>query len=594
MGEPYPGIRPSAGQPEDRLDSWKEIAAYLNRDITTVQRWEKREGMPVYRHLHDKRGSVYALSAELDAWLEGRKLRLEEEEKEFGASSPAGAEGSLERGAALRPRRWVVLGATAVLALVAAVYVTTRIRARDALQPRILSVAVLPLKNLSGDPAQDYLADGLTEELIGRLSRIRDLRVVSRTSVMRFKDKQLSVPEIAAALQVDALVEGSVIQDGSRIRVNAQLIRGSTDEHFWSESYDREFRDVLALESDVAQSIAKKVEASVTGEEHQRLADVRSVAPEVYENYLKGVFALNKSNTRTDVEASIHYFDEAARKDPTFAPAYLGLATAYSQLSTVFVGGPPDELRPKVVSVARKALELDPNLAEAHVLLAEVLQQQWRWAEAEAEFRRALELKPSDARAHVGFAQWLLCQGRTDEALVWAQRGRELDPLAVSGHRIGWILFQSHRYEESVRELRSVVAAQPDDAFALWFLGFALIANDQPTEAIPVLEKVLSTTQRSPAVLGVMVRAYARAGRRGDALRLLAEMHRRKREGYVPSGAFVNAYLGLDENEQAFVWLEHAYREQSNILQFLKVHPFFDPLRSDPRFAALLHRVGLN
>jgi tetratricopeptide (TPR) repeat protein len=259
----------------------------------------------------------------------------------------------------------------------------------------------------------------------------------------------------------------------------------------------------------------------------------------------------------------------------------------------VLVGASPSEARPKVISAARKALELDPELAEAHVLLAEMQQRQWQWTEAEAEFRRALELSPSNATAQVGFSGWLMCQGRTEEALAWVQRAREHDPLAVSGINIEQILFAARRYDEGIRELRSVLAVRPDDAMALWELGFELIANDQPEEAIPVLEKALSLSGRSPGVIGVLIRAYAHAGRRTDALRLLGELKRRQQTGYIPTAAFVNAYLGLDDKEQAFVWFEKAYEEKSNILQFLKVHPFFDPVRGDPRFADLVRRVGL-
>jgi TolB-like protein/DNA-binding winged helix-turn-helix (wHTH) protein/Tfp pilus assembly protein PilF len=457
----------------------------------------------------------------------------------------------------------------------------------------IHSLAVLPLKNLSGDPNQEYLADGMTEALVGRLANIHNLRVISRTSVMQFKDTHLSLPQIAGTLGVDAVVEGSVIRDGDRIRVTAQLIRGATDDHFWSETYDRELRDVLALESDVAQSIATKVEVTITGKEHERLAAVKSVSPEVYESYLKGEFTLKKSNNRAGTEESIGYFEEAIKRDPTFAPAYLGLANAYNVLGTIFIGAPSENVRPKIMKAVRTALELDPESADAHVLLAEIQQKQWHWAEAEAEYRRALELNPSDVGAYLGLAEWLACQGRAEEALASVKRGRALDPIAVSGLAVGWILFLSRRYDEALPELRSVVAVRPNDAGALWNLGFVLIAKDQPEEAIPVLEKAVSISDGSPAVIGVLVRAYAQAGRRPDALRLLAELKRRKQAGYVPAGAFLHAYLGLGENDLAFAWLEQAYKEQSNILQFAKVHPFFDPLRGDPRFADLLRRIGL-
>ena len=341
-------------------------------------------------------------------------------------------------------RRRVLLGGVAVLALFTIILALYRSSAaKRTTHPAINSLAVLPLKNLSGDPGQEYLADGMTEALIGYLSRIHDLRVISRTSAMHFKDSSLAVPEIARTLRVDAIVEGSVIREGSRIRVHAQLIRAATDEHFWSETYDRELREVLALQSDVAQSIARKVEVTVTGKEHERLTAARPVSPEVYESYLKGRFA--KGNNRAEIEESIAYFEEAIRKDRTFAPAYVGLADAYDSLGLVFIGVPPGEVRPKVIGAARKALELDPELAEAHVRLADVYQKTWRWSDAEAEYKRALELKPNDPSAHLGFASWLLCRGRTEEALRWAQRARELDPLGAIGSGTGGILFYARR-----------------------------------------------------------------------------------------------------------------------------------------------------
>ena len=591
MAESFPSVPTSEKASEGRLDSWKEIAAYLKRDVTTVQRWEKREGMPVHRHVHDKRGSVYALSSELDAWQQNRGAQLEDDgaDQTEAVAAPATENGRERRDARLR---WFALAAVAAVCLIALAYMIWR-RAKEASPPKIRSLAVLPLKNFSGDPAQDYLADGMTDAIIGRLAGIHDLRVVSYTSVMRFKNPQLSVPEIARRLGVDAIVEGSLIREGDRIRVTAQLIRGSTDEHFWSETYDRELRDALAMQSDIAQAISEKVEVTVTGEEHQRLTAARPVAPEVYENYLKGRFALAQSNTQAGVEESIGYFEEAIRMDSTFAPSYAGLASAYSKLGLIFIGAPPDQTRPKVVFAAQKALQLDPNLVEAHVELAFVQQEQWHWADAEAEYRRALELNPNSAEANAGLSLWMLCQGRMDEALALEERARELDPVAISGGSVAWILFQSHRYEDAIRELRSELAVNPNNVPALWNLGFVLDANNESKDAIPPLEKALSLSNRSPAVMAILIRAYAHAGRKADALRLLGEMKERNKQGYVPAGAFVNAYLGLGDKEETFVWLEQAYKEQSNILQFVKVHPYFDPIRNDPRFVDLVHRVGL-
>ena len=574
-----------------RLDSWKEIAAYLSRDVTTVQRWEKREGMPVHRHLHDKRGSVYALTKELDGWIQSRRSRVDdptlEPETEILQPLPVIPITIPAR----QTRLWLALAAVVCICLTVAAWLLFRHRTNPSVEPRIHSLAVLPLRNLSNDPAQEYLADGITEAVIGRLANIHDLHVISHTSVLRFKNPQLSIPQIAKELGADAIVEGSVIKDGDRIRVTIQLIRGATDTHFWSETFDREMRDALALESELAQSIAEKVEVTVTGEEHERLSAARPVAPEVYESYLKGRFVLGQGD-RVRLEQSIPYFEDALNKDGTFAPAYLGLAEAYTMLGTIAAGDPPQATRPKVISFARKALAIDPGLVKAHVLLANVLQEEWRWTEAEGEYRRALELNPDSAEAHEWFALWLICQGRTDEAVASIHRARALDPVGVSGGSVAWILFQARHYDEAIREATSALALQPDNVGYLTGLGFALIANNQPADAIPGLEKAISLSG-SPAATGILIRAYAHAGRRRDAMRLLAQLKQRRVAGYIPAGAFVNAYLGLGDKEQAFYWLEQAYKEQSNILQFLKTHPYFDPIRSDPRFADLVRRVGL-
>jgi len=594
MGEPFPSEPTSAQAQQSRLDSWKEIASYLNRDVTTVQRWEKREGMPVHRHLHDKRGSVYALSSELDSWRQNRRRNLEEEEDALNAEGRGNEEDHHEVKPASSVRIWFVVATLVLLALFAVAYIAIRNRAREAVRPKITSLAVLPLKNLSGDASQDYLADGMTEELIGRLSAIRGLRVISRTSTFHFKDTQLSVPEIANVLHVDAVVEGSVIREGSHVRVHCQLIRAATDEHFWSETYDRDMGDALALESEVARAIAAKVEVTASGKKRMTLVATRHIAPEVYESYLKGASQLDKAYTREEIERSISYFDEAIRTDATFAPAYVGLADAYDNLATIAIGGSPTQLRPKIVAAARKALELDPGLSEAHVLLADIHQKEWEWAEAESEYKLALDLKPNDPGAHQGYASWLMCQGRMNEALAWSQRARDLDPVGVKGISHGWILFQAHRFDEAIQELRSVLAVYPDDEDAYWTLGFALIGAGRSQEAILVLEKTVAMTHRNPGSLELLAVAYAHAARRAEALKLVDELKRRRENGYMPAGIFINPTLALGEYDEAFVWFERAYQEKSNILQFVRVHPFFDPVREDSRFKDLVHRVGLD
>ncbi|HEU5450341.1 MAG TPA: tetratricopeptide repeat protein [Terriglobales bacterium] len=481
-----------------------------------------------------------------------------------------------------------------VLALVTAGVLLTRPRAtRETPPPPIRSLAVLPLRNLSADASQEYLADGMTEALIDRLAQIHQLRVISWTSVMRLKNSQLSAPEISRMLGADALVEGSVMREGDHIRITAQLIRGATDDHFWSETYDRDLPDVLSLQSEVAQAIARKVEATVSGKERDTLAAVHRVLPDAYESFLKGQYVLHRANSKADLQQSVAYFEETLRQDPGFARAYVSLAAAHSQLGTVIVGGRPDTERQLATAAARKALQLDPNLGEAHLILGDLAQKQWRWAEAEAEYRRALELNPNDADAYASLAQWLLCHGRIDEALASAERSRDLDRTGDPGLEIVWILFNDRRYDDAIREVNSVLQVRPRDAYALWQLGFALIMKGEPERAIPVLEQAATVSGRSPGMIDLLAAAYARAGRRAEALRILDELKARERSGYVPAASFIITYMGLGDYDRAFAWIEKACQEHSNILQFVKVHPLFDPLRQDPRFAGLVQRVGL-
>jgi TolB-like protein/Flp pilus assembly protein TadD len=567
MAEPSstpPPAAPDASLP-DRLDSWKDIAGYLKRDISTVQRWERREGMPVHRHLHHHRGSVYAFRFELDRWIGSRRI-ADESAATDELFQPATAQPSR-----FRQDRSVRLLAAAAVALALGFGVSQVLRPAQAGLPAIRSIAVLPLENLSGDASQDYFADGVTESVIGYLTSIHGLHVISRTSTMQFKGTHQSVPEIARKLSVDAVVEGSVIRAADRVRTHVQLIRGQTDQHVWSASYDRELRDVLMLETQIAFAIARQVQITVSADDDGRTAS-RAVATDVYDNYLKGRFALNR-NTRDGATESIGYFEAALAADRSFAPAYSGIASAYTDLGLVLFGGPPRDARLKAVAAARTALALDPNLIEAHVQLGDALQKEWQWKEAEAEFRRAVELAPSSAVANIMLARYLICRGRFDEAVAAAEKARSLDPLALRAEHLGWILFMSRRYKEAIRAIEDVLATRPDDATALWELGFARLFDGRPGPAVEALERAADITDRGAAVLGVLVDAYAAAGRRVDASRTLDEIRHRQASGYVPAAALVNAYAGLRDRDQTFFWLERGISEGSNIVQYLNVHP---------------------
>lgn len=585
--EPGPGSQAIGDARGPRLDSWKEIASHLGRDVRTVQRWEARDGLPVRRLLHSKIGSVFAYAAELDAWRDARDPRAEEPRSDGSAVTPAS-----------RWRMWMALGVLAVGAAVAVALVGARSgRAGGAgnTQPPLRSVAVLPLADLSAAGEPTYFADGMTEALIAQLSAASDLRVIARTSVMQFRGARASASEIAKALNVDAVIEGAVLRSGDRVRVTARLVRGDTQETVWSGTYDRNLPDVLTLQSEVATAILREVEIAVAPRARARPSR-RQVAGDVYDAYLKARFGLNKRNrTPSDVRESIRLFEGVVARDATFAQAHAGLAAAHQASGATSIGVlPVVDTIPKAADAARRALALDPELGEAHRILAQADEQAWRWSAAESRYRSAIAVDPNDANAHLELGAHLLYQGRTEEGLALARHGRELDPLwpdrTVS---LAWLLYHARRYDEAIRELQTVLAADPDHVRALWFLGFALIEASQFDDAVRTAERAVTVWDRNPAALALLARAYAAAGRRADADAIIDELRRRGREGYVPAAVYVHAYVGTGDHEGALDALERAYHEHSNVLRFVKTHPLFDPIRGHPRFTALSRRVGL-
>jgi TolB-like protein/Tfp pilus assembly protein PilF len=564
-----------------RLESWKEIATYLGRDVRTVQRWEHQEGLPVHRHQHKSASSPYGYTAELDAWRHGRQRAYPT--ARHGNIALFGF-GVLHFGIAA-----AVIGAI-VLATVLWMPFTTSSRSATAVTP-IRSIAVLPLANFSNEPQQEYFADGMTEALTARLSTFGGVRVISRTSVMRFKNTQRPITEIAKTLGVDAIIEGSVTRSDDRVRITAKLIHGASDTNIWSGTYEREVNDVLPLQDDVARAIAQQVRANLTrGSTGPELT--RAVDPDAYESYLKGRFLLNKETLEATRE-SVHLFDAAIAKDPTFAPAYAGLGRAYNTMGTIFIGGTrPSETQPKALAAAAKVLELDSALPDGHALTAYVFLRQWRWVEAEGAYRRAVELDPNDSQAIYGLANLLVCLGRFDEAVALGRRARDLDPLSTWVRDFGSILYLARRYDEAIRELRMVDRMSPGNAWTLWYLGYALLASSQIDAAIGVLER--SMANQNPGPRGTLAFAYARAGRSLDARRILNGLISDSRTKYVPPAVFVEAYIGLADFDSAFRSLEQAYAERSNSMRILKIDPVLDPLRGDPRFKDLVHRVGLN
>lgn len=372
-------------------------------------------------------------------------------------------------------------------------------------------------------------------------------------------------------------------------------MNGSTAESLWAQAYERELTDVLSLQSELAEAIARRIEIAVTPAERSRLAATRVVSPEAYESYLKGRFHLSKY-TRTGLEESVRHFERAIAADPTYAPSHASLAVAYDLLGTFFIGlAPPSAMRTKAVAAAANAIDLDPHVSGAHTVLANARQQEWQWAEAEAAHRRAIDLNPSDSIAHIGLAAFLAARGCTEDAVATAGRAREFDPLSLQTRSaMGVQLYLARRYEEAISQFRSVQEMEPNHLWSLWHLGLALLETSRLHEAIEALERTVCASERSATPLGSLAMAYGRAGRDADAKRIVAELDALRTTRYVPPTAYLHASIGRREPDRAFAALEEAYREGSYIMQFLGVLPLLDPLHTDPRFGDMLRRLGLD
>ncbi|HEY3135309.1 MAG TPA: protein kinase [Blastocatellia bacterium] len=456
----------------------------------------------------------------------------------------------------------------------------------------IKSLAVLPLENLSGDPSQEYFADGMTDALIGDLAKIRGLQVISRTSAMHYKGSNKPLKEIASELKVDAVVEGTVQRSGDRVQVRAQLIQAATDRHIWSETYERDLRDVLALQSEIARTIAREVQAKLTPAEQARLVNNVAVNRKAFDDYLQGRFLFGKGG---QLPKAIEYLQSAIKEDPTYAPAYAGLAACYNSLGSVVYGElAPPEARRRAEEAAVKALQLDNTLAEAHAALGYIYHYNWNWDAVEQELKRAIELNPNSVEAHSNYSSNFSAKGRAEEAIAEVNRAQELDPLSlfISTQR-GFILTNARRYDEAIEQLRRVIALDPNHYTAHWFLGIAYASNKRFDEAIATSEKAVVLSSRTPGALGVMGMCYGLAGRKVEANKALDELLELNRRRYVTPVAMVQVYIGLGDKDRAFAWLEKAYEERSYFMAYLKVIPLADPLRSDPRFDDLLQRMGL-
>ena len=460
--------------------------------------------------------------------------------------------------------------------------------------PTIRSVAVLPLENLSGDASQEYFADGMTDQLIATLGQISALRVISRTSVMGYKGARKPLPQIARELNVDAVIEGSIMRSGGRVRITAQLIDAAIDKHLWAQSYDGDVRDTLALQSRVARAIAEEIRVNVQPKEQAALKSVKAVNPDAYEAYLKGRYFWNK-RTADGLNKAKEFFDEAVAKAPDYALAYSGLADTYALLGDWQWGVMASrEALPAAKAAAIKALELDDTLGEAHTSLGFALSGfDWDWASAEKEFRRAIELNPGYATAHHWYAWHLSLLGRDREALAEMRKAQNLDPLSlIINADLAELLLIAHMPDESVQQSRKTI--QMDASFALAHnqLGQAYLQKGMNDEAIVELRQAVQSSGGSVTCAANLARAYAVSGRRNEAVQLLSDLKTRSSPSYSNGSEIATIYAALGDSDQAMAWLEKGYQERFNPGVLLR--PGFDPLRSDPRFQALVRRVGLS
>src|SRR6267154_364149 len=498
-------------------------------------------------------------------------------------------------------RKWLTLPriawlSVAVLAVVLVSFVAVHYvqGMESAKAAHSMSLVVLPLENLSGDREQDYFADGMTDDLTANLAKIRSLRVISRSTAMAYKGTHKPLSEIARELRVDAVVEGTVLRAGNRVRITAEMVQVSTDHHLWAETYESQIGDVLALQNRVSSAIVDEIRINLSPEDKQRLAKNPSVSPEAYEDYLKGRYYWNK-RSGDGFEKAIGYFEDATRKDPQYALAYAGLADCYGIIGATIYGRlPASDAAPKAKSAATRALEIDPSLAEAETSLATAkFNYDWDWAGAAEGFKKAMQLDPSYATAYQRYSLYLSAMGKFDESFEQIKKARELEPLSISiNTSLGWRLYLARQYDRSIAQLSDTSEMDPASEWAHLIFGQALGQRGDLSLAIEELQKAAELSRSSPLTISALAHAETLSGNHAGAGKLLTQLETLSKKQYVSPFYVAIVYLGLGKNEAAMNWLEKAYTDRSNGLVFLKVEPELDPLRTNPRFAALQNRLN--
>jgi TolB-like protein/DNA-binding winged helix-turn-helix (wHTH) protein/Tfp pilus assembly protein PilF len=535
--------------------------------------------------------------SEPDSWPQGRGPGLVDQEHERTAGQLPGTETA--RGQVRRRRRtWLFVGlaSLAVVSILSlfAFWGSRRTTSLLTVSQRKTVLAVLPFDNLSRDPDQEFFSEGLTQDIVAQVGKLNPdrLTVIAHSSVAKYRGSRLSAKEIGKELNADYLVQGTVRRVADRVRVTVELIQAQDQTDIWTESYDREIKDVLAVQDSVVRSIASQIHVALTEEQEKRLAAPRQISPEAYEAYLKGRYYWNK-RTGESMQKAEQYFEQAIDHDPTYEAAYSGLADCNSGLTWHGFKSPAEAL-PKAYAAARKALEINPESAEAHASLGLAMSHRWDWTGAEAEFRRALQLDPQYANAHHWYGDYLSIRGRHDEALAEAKRALELDPLNLMiSTWVGLRYYMARDYSRAIDQNRNSVELDPNFAAAHLLLGEDYLGAGLHSEAVKELKKAANLSGDSPLYTAQVAVALAVAGRNGDALRIAHELETISRKRYVSPYGLAQIYAALDQKEDTFKWLQAAYEDHAVWMGYLAVDPILDRYRSDERFKDLLRRIGL-
>jgi TolB-like protein/Tfp pilus assembly protein PilF len=619
-GSPLPG---------KKLDSWKEIADYLGREVRTVQRWEKTEGLPVHRHEHKKKSTVYAYTRELDEWFKKRQPKDDPEAdaafvpepdvdnpSDIVANEPitpatvstavseplrTGPGGAGENAPPKGKRPVLLLAAAAILCLaVYGVYHWIQVQAMTQTKVRLV---VLPFKNLSGDASQNYISEGLTEDITTQLGRLDPvhLGVIAPTSAKIMAGR--SVKDIGKSLTVQYVLEGSVQRVANRARIDVQLIQVSDETPMWADSFTRELSDFLQVESDVADTIALRMKASLpvppaSARTRGQPALPAPVSAEMLaksrDAYLRGRFTWG---SRGDLRSSIDFFEQAIQQDPSYAQAYAGLAAATAIIGQVPNDGmPPRDAKPKAKEAAQHALRLDPRLAEAHAVLGNVaMSYDWDLQNAENELKLAIDLNPSNASAHEFYAHLLMVERRNAEALTEIHHALDLDPVSPLFHTVlAQALYYGRRYDEAISQAQNVVNVNPNFVLAQFWLGCAYREKKMYPQAVQTFTRARQLSGDMPAMLMAYGHAQALAGNAKEARDALHKLEQLRGTRFIPNLYLAAIHVGLGEKDEAFRLLDLAYQEKVDYLVYLGVEPMADPLRSDPRFAQLLAKIGVH